>query len=124
MGISLEGNDGDPGLIVSESVVNEARANERMRQGALNTEKKCREAVGDRAVRASLCYYEHAHAYIASLENKVGDEAWKRIPIHIKCALIHERAELAAYIDGARFEVWPSLPPATLMASPILNRYL
>jgi hypothetical protein len=50
MGISLEGNDGDPGLIVSECVVNEARANERMRQGALNTEKKCRESVGDGAV--------------------------------------------------------------------------
>ena len=122
MSISLEGNDGDPGLIVSECVVNEARANERMRQGALNTEKKCRESVGDRAVRASLCYYEHAHAYIASLEKQVGDVAWGRIPVNIKNSLIVQRAELQAYIRGARFELWPSIPPATLLASPVLNR--
>ena len=121
--ISYEGNDGDPAVIISDTVLQEARANERMRQGSLNTEKKCREATGNRAARASFCFFEHKLAYLAALEERVGDDVWGRLSEQEKSQLVTDRAELSAYKAGAMFDAWPSdVPSRVLLASPILTR--
>jgi hypothetical protein len=122
-GISLEGNDGDPGVIVSDKVVEEARANDRMRQGPSNTEKKNHEAVGHRAARVALCYFEHGRSYYLSLQSRVGDFVWSDMNVQDQIRNIHNRAELLAFRAGARLENWPQTSPHTILASPPLTRY-
>jgi hypothetical protein len=122
IGLSLDCNNRDVGILLSESLVQQERINRRMRQGGTNWADKITELVGHEAVQRRYVYIEDCARHVIWLYRNVSDEIWFLLSFEKRTSLLGARAEWLSFSTrGALFRAWPDDPHIAL-ASPKLNR--
>ena len=122
IGPSLDCNNRDVGILLSESLVQQERLNRRMRQGGTNWADKITELVGHEAVQRRFVYIEDCARHVIWLYRNVSDDIWPLLSFEKRTSLLGARAEWLSFSTrGALFQPWPDDPHVAL-ASPKLNR--